>query len=159
MKLLASEGAFLSPQVYIFSTEPQAAWFTEENRRKMKQVSAGLDNEMKLARKHGVKVVFGTDVFGRNYADQSKELELRLRWFTPVEILRQATSTAGELLQLTRWRNPYPEGPLGVIREGAYADVLLVDGNPLEDIGLLGDPAKNLRLIVKDGKIEKNTLE
>jgi imidazolonepropionase-like amidohydrolase len=76
-----------------------------------------------------------------------------------VEILRQATSTPAELLKLTRWRNPYPEGPLGVIAEGAYADLLIVDGNPLEDITLLGDPEKNLRLIVKDGKVYKNTLQ
>jgi len=54
--------------------------------------------------------------------------------------------------------NPYLDGPLGVIQEGAYADILLVNGNPLEDILLLTDPAKNIGLIMKDGKIYKNTL-
>ena len=55
--------------------------------------------------------------------------------------------------------NPYKDGPLGVIKEGAYADILIVDGNPLEDILLLGDPGKNLSVIMKDGKIYKNTLK
>ena len=74
------------------------------------------------------------------------------------EVLRQATSITGELLALSNIRNPYPDGPLGVIAEGAYADMLLVDGNPLEDILLLEDPQKNLKIIMKDGVIYKNTL-
>ncbi len=160
MKLLKEKGAFLSPQVYIFSVEPKFDWFTDENRRKLRQVSEGLDREMKLAKKHGVKVVFGTDMFGLAYQHlQNEEFGMRLKWFTPVEILRQATSTAAELLALTRTRNPYKEGPLGVIEVGAYADLLLVDGNPLEELRLLEDPAANLTLIMKDGKIYKNQLE
>ena len=55
--------------------------------------------------------------------------------------------------------NPYKDGPLGVITEGAYADLLIVDGDPLEDILLLGEPEKNLKVIMKDGKVHKNTLE
>lgn len=159
MKLLAEKGAFLSPQVYIFSGNLDMDWFTDENRRKLAQVSVGLDNEMKLAKKHGVKIVFGTDMFGRKlFAEQNKELGLRLKWFTPVEILRQATSVAADLLALSNTRNPYKDGPLGVIAEGAYADLLLVDGNPLADIRLLEDPETNLRFIMKDGVIYKNTL-
>ena len=64
--------------------------------------------------------------------------------------------TVGELLKLSGDRNPYP-GDLGVIKEGAYADVLLVDGNPLEDIKVIG-VLDNLRIIIKDGKVYKNTL-
>ena len=56
-------------------------------------------------------------------------------------------------------RNPYSEGPLGVIKEGAYADILLVDGNPLEDIEMLVDYEGGINLIMKDGKIYKNTLD
>ena len=159
MKLLADMGAYLSPQVYIFSVEPKFDWFTEENRRKMRQVSAGLDREMKLAKKHGVKIVFGTDMFGEEYfARQNEELGMRLKWFTPVEVLRQATVNAAALLGETGSRNPYKAGPLGVIREGAYADFLIVDGNPLKEIRVLEDPDKNIRLIMKDGRIYKNTL-
>jgi imidazolonepropionase-like amidohydrolase len=81
----------------------------------------------------------------------------RKKWFTPFEILVQATSRAAELIELSGPRNPYP-GKLGVIRDGAYADLLLVDGNPLADIDLVGDPAKNFVLIMKEGKIYKNAL-
>ncbi len=159
MKLLVEKGAFLSPQVYIFSGNLDMDWFTDENRRKLAQVSAGLDKELKLAKKHGARIVFGTDMFGRKlFAEQNKELGLRLKWFTPVEILKQATSSAADLLALSKTRNPYKDGPLGVITEGAYADLLLVDGNPLEDIHLLEDPETNLKLIMKDGVIYKNTL-
>lgn len=80
------------------------------------------------------------------------------RWYTPVEALRQATSTAGELLALSGPRNPYQEGPLGVIEEGAYADLIIVDGNPLENLDLVGDPDENFVLIMKDGEIYKNDL-
>ena len=68
-----------------------------------------------------------------------------------------ATSTNGELLQLTGLRNPYP-GRLGVVEEGALADLLLVEGNPLEDIDLIADPESNFRVIMKDGRVYKNTL-
>jgi imidazolonepropionase-like amidohydrolase len=79
------------------------------------------------------------------------------RWYTPAEALTMATSTNAELLALSGPRNPYP-GKLGVVEEGALADLLLVDGNPIEDIHLLEDPARNLRVIMKDGKIFKNLL-
>jgi len=68
------------------------------------------------------------------------------------------TSTNAELLALCGPRNPYPEGALGVIQEGAYADLILVDGNPLENLKLFNEPEKNLALIMKDGKIFKNTI-
>ena len=66
-----------------------------------------------------------------------------------------ATSTAGELFKMSGLRNPYPDGELGVIKKGAYADLLLVDGNPLENLGAVTD-AKNLKIIMEDGKIYKN---
>ena len=78
-------------------------------------------------------------------------------WFTPAEVLVMATSTNAELLALSGLRNPYP-GKLGVVEEGALADLLLVDGNPLENLDLVSDPTRNFRLIMKDGKIYKNTL-
>ena len=78
-------------------------------------------------------------------------------WFTPVEILKQATANNAELLSWSGPRNPYP-GKLGVIEEGAYADLLLINGNPLEDLTLLSKPEENLVLIMKDGQIYKNTM-
>jgi imidazolonepropionase-like amidohydrolase len=69
-----------------------------------------------------------------------------------------ATSTNAELLALSGKRNPYP-GKLGVVEEGALADLLLVDGDPLDDVGLVSDPEKNLLVIMKDGRVFKNTLK
>jgi imidazolonepropionase-like amidohydrolase len=77
------------------------------------------------------------------------------RWFTPAEVLRMATSTNGELLALSGLRSPY-RGKLGVVEEGALADLLLVDGDPIANIRLLEDPERNLRVIMKDGRIHKN---
>ena len=68
-----------------------------------------------------------------------------------------ATSTNAELLKLSGLRNPYP-GTLGVVEQGALADLILVEGNPIDDLALVADPAKNFKIIMKDGKIFKNTL-
>ena len=103
---------------------------------------------------------WGTDGLGSLEVldPQSQEFTCRKKYFSDLEILQQATSLNGELLALSGPRSPYPDGPLGVIAEGAYADLLIVDGNPLEDISVLTRTDKTLRLIMKDGKIYKNTL-
>jgi len=113
-----------------------------------------------LAKKHKAKITFSSDWFGSDdaYALQSQEWIARKDIWTPVEILRQATGTAGDLLTLSGQRNPFQQGKLGVVEEGAYADLVIVNENPLEDITLLADPEKSLKLIMKDGKIYKNTL-
>ena len=87
----------------------------------------------------------------------TNEFSARQPYFSNLEILRQATSGNGELLRLTGVLNPYPDGPLGVIAAGAYADILLVDGNPIDDLLILTDPG-NIGLIMKDGEIYKNAL-
>jgi imidazolonepropionase-like amidohydrolase len=153
MKLIAERGVFLSPQAYVFGGAfPMTG--------KAAPIGAGLDRMMQLARRHGVKIAFGTDVFGapRVYGWESLEFGARLRWFTPLEILRQATSINGELLALSGPRNPYVGGKLGVLEPGAWADLVIVDGNPLADIRVLEDPQKNLRVILKGGRPVKNTL-
>jgi imidazolonepropionase-like amidohydrolase len=75
-----------------------------------------------------------------------------------VEILRQNTSYAAKWLAKSGTKNPYREGPLGVVEEGAYADMLLVEGNPVNDVNILADWQNNIMLIMKDGKIYKNEL-
>ena len=119
----------------------------------------GLDNQMKLAKKHKVKVLFGTDFVGSMELKKLQNVEFtnRTKWFSNAEILKQATSINAEILALSGPRNPYP-GELGVIAEGAYADLLLINGNPIEDILILTKPEENLALIMKDGKIYKNTV-
>jgi len=80
-----------------------------------------------------------------------------VRWYTPAEALKMATAGNAELLALSGLRNPYP-GKLGVVQEGALADLLLVDGDPIANINLIDDPARNFLVIMKDGKIYKNSL-
>jgi imidazolonepropionase-like amidohydrolase len=87
---------------------------------------------------------------------QGELLASLTRWYTPAEVLTMATSVNAELLTLSGLRNPYP-GKLGTIQEGALADLLLVDGDPLANIKLIEDPAKNFLVIMKDGKIYKNS--
>ena len=85
-----------------------------------------------------------------------EEFVLRTEWFTPAEVLQQATSKSGELLDMSGPRNLY--GKVGVIKKGALADLLLINGNPLEDISILTRPGQSLALIMKGGVIYKDAL-
>jgi imidazolonepropionase-like amidohydrolase len=154
---MAEKSIWLSPQVLVYRT------FSPElcpvRLAKGRMVEAGLDSMFTLAKEHGIKIVFGTDVVVNPTAcaDQNKEFAARLDWFTPAEILTQATANSGELLQLSGDRSPYP-GIVGQIVKGAHADILLIDGNPLEDISILEDHDTVLDLIMKGGTIYKNEL-
>jgi imidazolonepropionase-like amidohydrolase len=98
------------------------------------------------------------DLFSQALAQQGGAMLASLvRWYTPAEALVMATGTNAQLLAMSGKRSPYP-GKLGVVEEGALAHLLLVDGNPIADIKLVADPAKNFVVIMKDGKIYKNTL-
>ena len=121
---------------------------------------AGIPRTYELAKKYKIKTAFGTDVlFSRALAQrQGAILASLVRWYTPAEALAMATGTNAELLALSGKRNPYP-GKLGVVEQDALADLLLVDGNPLENIRLIEDPAKNFLVIMKDGNIYKNTIQ
>jgi imidazolonepropionase-like amidohydrolase len=158
MKQLVKAGAFLSIQASA-SQSPSPKWFTVDQKAKHKLARDGFFKMVELAKQYKAKITFSSDWFGSDeaYALQSQEWIARKDLWTPVEILRQATGTAGKLLELSGQRNPFKDGKLGVIEEGAYADLVIVNGNPLEDITLLADPEKNLKLIMKDGKIIKNT--
>jgi len=158
LKLMASKDVWLSIQPLL--NDEDAFPFTGENQRKWIEATDGTDRVYKLAKKHNVKIAFGTDLlFDPTLGPkQGKFLAKLKRWFTPYEVLRIATSTNAELLSLSGPRNPYKDGALGVVAEGAYADLILVDGNPLQNIDLVADPGKNFVVIMKDGKIYKNTV-
>src|SRR5262249_25573611 len=151
--------AFLSPQVITFVSE-QKGW-DDRQKRKQAQAREGIKTMMALAKKHGARVTFGTDlVFEPSQLPrQNQEFALRLEWFTPAEVLPQPPPTPAALPALPGPRNPYPDGKLGVIAEGAYADLLVVEGNPLEKLDILERPGETLRLIMKDGRIHRNTLD
>ncbi len=175
MKKIAKKGIFVVPQMWGISPDlarnplmsKDKIPLVRELRRKFKDFGRNLI-------KHKVKVVFASDYVGE-FADAERARRYEIWWRTQTfdnnfEVLKQLTSTAGELLALSGPRNPYKAGKLGVIEEGAYADILVVDGNPLKDITVIGGttkwfdadpewkPIQTLKVIMKDGKIYKNTL-
>ena len=129
------------------------------SQKKALEVFAGTDNAYKLAKKYKIKTAFGTDILfdAKLTTRQGAILAKLVRWYTPAEVLKMATADNGELMALSGFINPYP-GKLGVVEQGALADLLLVDGNPLENIKLIEDPDKNFLVIMKDGTIYKNTM-
>ncbi|AHB48686.1 hydrolase [Hyphomicrobium nitrativorans NL23] len=157
-RLIAEKGLWLSLQPL---PDEMRLGFPEGSIQRIKadQVWDGIAKTYELAKKHGIKTAWGTDVlFSRALAQRQGAILASLtRWLTPAEALATATATNGELLAMSGERNPYP-GKLGVIEEGALADILLVDGNPLENIDLIADPGNNFVVIMKDGRIYKNTL-
>ena len=128
-------------------------------RAKAEEVWPGIARTYELAKKYKIKTAWGTDVlFSQALAQkQGAILASLVRWYSPAEALAMATGSNAELLAMSGKRSPYP-GKLGVVEQGALADLLLVDGNPLENINLIADPARNFKVIMKDGKIYKNAL-
>lgn len=159
-KLMAEKNIWWSLQPFL--DDEDATPFPEGSANRVKQIEMykGTDQAYMLAKKYNIKTAWGTDVLfdPAIAARQGKQLAKMKRWYTPFEILKMATSTNAELLRLCGQRNPYSKGRLGEITEGAYADLIVVDGNPLENIDLVGDPENKFLLIMKDGVIYKNKL-
>ncbi|MCH9666594.1 MAG: amidohydrolase family protein [Actinomycetia bacterium] len=124
------------------------------NRSKFLRVVAGTDTAYNLAIKHQVKIAFGTDTLfdARLAGRHGAQLAKLTRWFTPAEVLQQATIRNAELLAMSGPRNPYP-GRLGVVTEGALADLILVDGDPVADISLITRPDEAFTAIIKAGQL------
>lgn len=156
-RLIAENGVWLSTQPFVDIGGAAALGPTEQ--AQMRQVVSGTDRLYGFVRKYKIKTAFGTDIlFSQALAEQQGRMLADLtRWYTPAEALIMATSTNAELMAMTGLRNPYP-GRLGVVEEGAYADLLLVDGDPLQDLKLVADPHKNFVVIMKDGVVYKDTV-
>lgn len=158
VRLIADQGVWWSLQPFL-DDEDANQYAEPERQAAMRQVAQGTERAYTLARKHGVRLGFGTDILfsPEGASRQGAHLAKLTRWFEPLDVVRQATSRNAELLQLSGPRAPYA-GPLGVIEPGALADVLVVDGDPTRDVSLLARPEQTLRVIIKDGKLYKNTL-
>ena len=156
MKLIAEKEVWLSMQPF---TLEDNKFPTKEQQEKHELVVNGTDKTYQLAKKYKVKLAWGTDLLFNptNTKNQNQGIIKLQKWFTNFEILKMVTHDNAQLLSLSGMRNPYP-GKLGVIEENALADIILVDGNPLEDITLLGNPEKYFVMIMKDGKIYRNIL-
>jgi imidazolonepropionase-like amidohydrolase len=155
-ELMAKSGAWWSLQPFL-DDEDAVPIANPASRAKQLQIVEGTDRAYALARKHGIKVAWGTDtLFDADLAArQGKQLAKMTRWYSAPEVLVAATSGNAELLAMCGERNPYA-GRIGVIEPGAFADLLLVEGDPLTQINLLADPDRSLALIMKDGVIYKD---
>ena len=150
---MAAHGAFLVPTLAtydaLYRNGPGLGW-SDAMMEKLEQVRVQGVEAIRIARAANVKIGFGTDLLGEMHADESLEFTLRAPAMPAVDILRSATSVNAELLG--------QHGRLGVVAAGAWADLVVVDGNPLEDLTLLQQQGKHLPLIMKAGKIYKDTL-
>ena len=159
-RMIAGEGVWFSSQAFVAG--PYANQYPEGSASQAKQsvMFAGTDAAFELAKKHRLKTAWGTDILfdPAMTKNQGAILAQMTRWYSSDEVLIMATSRNAELLALSGERNHYP-GKLGVIEAGAYADLLIVEGDPLTDIALVADPEANLRLIMKGGRIYKNALQ
>ncbi|HLY04123.1 MAG TPA: amidohydrolase family protein [Rhizomicrobium sp.] len=156
-KLMADRGVWLSTQPFV--SEDDAMPLTGQSHANFLKVLAGTGNLYTLAKKYGIKTAFGSDLlFSPKIVERQGVMLTHLkRWYGNAEILKMATSGNAELLALSGPRNPYP-GKLGVVEAGAHADLLVVAGDPLQDIDLLAAPDRNLVVIMKDGTIHKDIL-
>lgn len=158
-RIIADKGVWLCLQPFLDNEFANKYPEGSQSAAKQKIMFAGTDNAYGLAKKFRIRTAWGTDVLhDPKLADkQGGILASMTRWYSSDEVLKMATSTNAELLAMSGPRNPYP-GKLGVIEPMAYADLLLVDGDPMADIRLLADPDRNLKVIMKDGRIYKNSL-
>ena len=150
---VAEKGAFIIPtMVIIFALMEMGKklGFPPQSQEKVEFAFRQAISGMNLMRQAGVKIGFGTDLLGETYTQQCREFTLRSDVFSPVEILRQATSNTADILN--------HKGKLGCIAPDAFADILVVDGDPLKDISLLAADGRNLRVIMRAGKFAKNEL-
>ncbi|MGV3632729.1 MAG: amidohydrolase family protein [Pseudorhodoplanes sp.] len=155
-KMMADKGIWLSIQPFLDDEDAVQLPPGSIQQYKKAQVIAGTDRAYAFAKKFGIKTAFGTDIlFSPALAHRQGAMLAKLtRWYTAPEILKMATSINAELLALSGLRSPYP-GKLGVVEQGALADLILVDGNPLENIQLIANPATAFFVIMKDGRVVK----
>jgi imidazolonepropionase-like amidohydrolase len=157
VKMMADTGAVWSIQPFVEALA--SSGLTPEMVSKARVMWDGTDTAYQLAIKHGVPTGWGSDILfdAKATEEQGKNLSYMSRWYTPAQALKQATADNAFILGMSGPRNPYP-GALGVVAKGAYADMLLVDGDPTEDLSLVADPDRNFRIIMKGGEVFKNTL-
>lgn len=157
LKLIGEKQIWLSMQPLDSATRVGSS---AEQKQKKYDVAAGTERIYSSVKKFKLKLAWGTDLLFDPSANakQTATIPAMSKWFTPFEVLKMITHDNGELLAFSGKRSPYRAGKLGVIEEGAYADMILVDGNPLKSLDLMGDPEKNFILIVKDGVVYKNTI-
>jgi imidazolonepropionase-like amidohydrolase len=151
--LYVEKGAFFVPTLVILFTmakEGETHGLLPHVLEKVPEVFEHGTRALELCYRRGVKIAYGTDLLGTMQDRQSEEFLIRAEIQEPIDVIRSATSIAAELFQMS--------GEIGVVAEGARADLLVVDGDPIENLGLLQEQGKHIKAIMKDGKLFKNEL-
>jgi imidazolonepropionase-like amidohydrolase len=152
-KLMAEKGMYLVANlVTYFEMKKRAAEYGMNSDMLAKNdiVIEGALRSLEICKRHGVKVAYGTDLLGQLQTEQSQEFTIRAQVQKPIEIIRAATTIGAEVVRM--------EGKLGCLKPGAFADLLVVDGNPLKDLKVLQGQGKHLFAIMKGGRFHKNLL-
>jgi imidazolonepropionase-like amidohydrolase len=152
-KLMAEKGMFLVANLVTYTAmkERAAQWgMTAASLEKNELVLQGGLKSLEICKRHGVPVAFGSDLLGELHWDQSREFTIRQEVVSPIEIIRSATTIGADVLRMP--------GKVGTLQPGAYADLIVVNGDPLKDLALLGDQGQHLAAIMKAGQFHKNTL-
>jgi imidazolonepropionase-like amidohydrolase len=153
-KLLKSNGGYMIANlVTYFVMKERAAQFgmTADMLAKNDIVLEGALHSLEICKAAGVKVGYGSDLLGQLQVEQSREFMFRAKVLKPLEIIRQATIVGAEILR--------QEGKLGIVEPGAFADLIVVDGDPLKKLDLFLDQGAHLPMIMKAGKFHKNALK
>ena len=150
---MAREGAYLVANLVAYvAMKERAAQFgmPPEMLEKNEMVLEGGYRSLEICKRAGVKVAYGSDLLGALLEDQSREFSIRAEIVSPIEVIRSATTIAAEVV-----RRP---GKLGTVAPGAWADLIVVDDDPLADITLLEGQGAHLAAILKGGAFHKNRL-
>lgn len=155
-KYVKQNDVVISTQLVVFRELANLPGITDTHLAKLDVVLKGQENLIGLIKKYDITTGFATDLIAGMYPMLTREFTERAMYWTPAEVMAQATSESGKVIRMSGKRNRH--GNFGEIREGWVADLLLINGEPLEDISVLRDPENNLALIMKGGEIVKNQL-
>lgn len=169
-KLIKDKGVFLNPCPQF--TLEEVKWnhmgeFSDQPSQLKKKRKPGgarikehIEETTELINKYDIKILFGTDLmimYNGYEPRESLDFTVYKKRFGSYKGLLAATGNFNDIIRLTTYQNPYPDGQIGVLTEGAYADIVITNGNPVEDLDVLGD-VDNILLVMKDGQIYKNRL-
>jgi len=155
-KYVKEHDVVISTQLVVYRSLKDLPGITQTNLDKLDVVLKGQENLIALIKKYKITTGFATDLISGMYPLLTREFTERAMYWTPAEVLMQATSESAKVIRMAGRLNRF--GNFGEIREGWVADLLLINGEPLQDISVLRDPDNNLALIMQGGKIIKNRL-
>jgi len=155
-KLVAENDVVINTQIVTYRTLQDIEGISQTNLEKLELVLAGQDELIRLIKKYDIVTGFGTDFVFGGYVLIGEEFVARSEYWSAAEVMRQATSEGGKVIRMAGNLNRH--GDFGEIREGWVADILLINGNPFDDISILKEPETSLAVIIKGGEIVKNIL-